>query len=301
MLHALHLPRRLPLLVEDLHVRHLIDAEVRDRVILIIVTDEIEVSVRHHDLIGIIYVRLLPPRMHPPIRPVAVVDEGKLLLSFDRLIDQIEVDHRLLVLRMLERRDVGEMREARLEVSAALIDQLVDQLLRLCLRQKLRENHRVDEHLQLRIIEGPGHQPIALLRIDVEAVLDETVDVVPDRTPVTHYPVVLLQKLQHPLLRKRMLLIRIILQDLKYQQIQIFLTTTIVHSPTSRTQNLFLSYHKSSAYTTAFSHFRSFVVTEQKAPHHMVRGLLLYRIEKSVASVLNIHEPLRASRGPLMD
>ena len=301
MLHALHLPRRLPLLVEDLHVRHLIDAEVRDRVILIIVADEIEVPVRHHDLIGIIDVRLLPPRMHPPIRPVAVVDEGKLLLSFDRLIDQVEVDHRLLVLRMLERRDIGEMREARLEVSAALIDQLVNQLLRLCLRQKFRENHRVDEHLQLRIIEGPGHQPIALLRIDVEAVLDETVDVVPDRTPVTHHPVVLLQKLQHPLLRKRMLFIRIILQDLKYQQIQIFLTATVVHSPTSRTQNLFLSYHKSSACTTAFRHFRSFVVTKQKPPHHTARGLLLYRIEKSVASVLNIYEPLRASRGPLMD
>ena len=256
MLHALHLPRRLPLLVEDLHVRHLIDAEVRDRVILIIVTDEIEVSVRHHDLIGIIDVRLLPPRMHPPIRPVAVVDERKLLLSFDSLIDQVEVDHRLLVLRMLERRDIGEMREARLEVSAALIDQLVDQLLRLCLRQKFRENHRVDEHLQLRIIEGPGHQPIALLRIDVEAALDETVYVISDRTPVTHHPVVLLQKLQHPLLRKRMLLIRIILQDLKYQQIQIFLTATVVHIPTSRTQNLFLSYHKSSTCTTAFRHFR---------------------------------------------
>ena len=30
---------------------------------------------------------------------------------------------------MLERRDIGEMREARLEVSAALIDQLGDQLL----------------------------------------------------------------------------------------------------------------------------------------------------------------------------
>ena len=238
MLHALHLPRRLPLLVEDLHVRHLIDAVMRNRIVLIIVADEIEVPVRHHDLIGIIDVRLLPPRMHPSIRPVAVIDEGQLLLSFDGLIDEIQVDHRLLVLRMLERRDIGEVREARLEVPAALIDQLIDQLLRLRLRQKLRENHRIDEHLQLRIIEGPGHQPIALLRIDVEAVLDETVDVVPDRTPVTHHPVVLLQKLQHPLLRKRMLFIRIILQDLEYQQIQIFLTATVVHSPTSRTQNL---------------------------------------------------------------
>ena len=244
MLHALHLTRRLPLLIEDLHVRHLIDAEVRDRIVLVIVADKIEVPVRHHDLIRIIDEGLLPPRMHPPIRPVAVIDEGNLPLLLDGLVDEIQVDHRLLVLRMLEGRDIGEMREARLEVPAALIDQLRNQLLRLRLRQKLREDHRIDEHLQLRIIEGPGHQPVALLRIDVEAGLDETVDVVPDRAPVTHHLVVLLQKLQHPLLRKRMLLVRIILQDLEYQQIQIFLTATIIHSPTSRTQNLSLSYHK---------------------------------------------------------
>lgn len=42
---------------------------------------------------------------------------------------------------------------------------------------------------------------------------------------------------------------------------------------------------------------------EQKPPHHTARGLLLYRIGKSVASVLKIDDAMeiRAARGPLMD
>ena len=114
-----HSTLRLCRIWQHLNRRDAVNAVVRYVIVFIVVTDEIVPTVVRNKLIRIDDVRNTALRMQLEVRPLGVVGKPHLAFFLDGIVEYVEGDHHLLVVRMCEFGQIRDVRHLRMKVAIA--------------------------------------------------------------------------------------------------------------------------------------------------------------------------------------
>lgn len=161
--------------------------------------------------------------MESKVRSIGAVDEPDLPVLRDRLADDIDIFYDLLIVRVLQIREAADMGRVFMKARASHGLQFFNQVTGLPVQQGPRKQDAVNQHVQLRILQGPGEEAGSACRAvcgDLISRLPQCPQIVVERLPAAGHAVIFLQQGEDLTLSQPMILVGILLQDLQDHHVQ---------------------------------------------------------------------------------
>ena len=199
-------------------------------IILIIVANQVITPVVSYNLVRIHDIQFFPLGMHLKVRSVGIINKADFLFLINGIVQGIQRVHGLLVVRVLQFRQVTNMLYLCRKMPPAKFFQLVNQFPGTLLGNAFVEQYAVNEKAKLRVVKFSSRQERAfVVRYNIETQLFQRINIVLHRTPVAFHSVLCPQMPDDFLLCQVMILVRILFQNIQDQHIQHFFISGCKH------------------------------------------------------------------------
>ena len=204
-------------------------------IVFIIIAKQIISALICHHLIRTYDVRVFPLGVQLEVLAIAVINEADFPPLLDGIVQHIQIQQNLLVVRVYEFRQMGNMLHFGMEVFVSKPYQLLNQPFGLCAGKRAGEEDAVDQHPQFRILKLARHKADAALQRNLIPHILKEHKIVLDRLPSASNTIVCSQQIHDFLLRQAVVAVRMLLQKLQEPHVQklLVLQSIGIHTLTS--------------------------------------------------------------------